>query len=119
MSSKLILEVKKMLLEIKNLRVHYERVEVVKGISLNVEDGSIVSLIGANGAGKSTVLRTLIGLKQPSEGEIRFLDGRIDGLKPASIVKAGIALVPEGGRIFTKLTVAENLGTGAYLRRDR
>ena len=119
MSSKLILEVKKMLLEIKNLRVHYERVEVVKGISLNVEDGSIVSLIGANGAGKSTVLRTLIGLKQPSEGEIRFLDGRIDGLKPAKIVKAGIALVPEGGRIFTKLTVAENLGTGAYLRRDR
>jgi len=119
MSSKPTLEVTKMLLEIRNLRVHYERVEVVKGISLNVEDGSIVSLIGANGAGKSTVLRTLIGLKHPSEGEIRFMGGRIDGLKSANIVKAGIALVPEGGRIFTKLTVAENLRTGAYLRRDK
>jgi branched-chain amino acid transport system ATP-binding protein len=108
-----------MLLEIKNLRVHYERVEVVKGISLQVEEGSIVSLIGANGAGKSTVLRSLMGLKHPSSGEIQFRDKRIDGLKPANIVKTGIALVPEGGRIFSKLTVAENLRTGAYLRRDR
>lgn len=108
-----------MLLEIRNLRVHYERAEVIKGISLKVEEGSIVSLIGANGAGKSTVLRALTGLKHLSAGEIRFQDKRIDGFKPAGIVKAGIALVPEGGRIFSKLTVAENLGTGAYLRRDR
>lgn len=108
-----------MLLEIRNLRVHYERVEVVKGISLEVEEGSIVSLIGANGAGKSTLLRTLTGLKHPSAGEIWFQDRRIDGSKPARIVKAGISLVPEGGRIFSKLTVAENLGTGAYLRRDK
>lgn len=108
-----------MLLEIKNLRVHYERVEVVKGISLQVSEGSIVSLIGANGAGKSTVLRTLMGLKHPSEGEIRFQGKRIDGFKPAGIVKEGIALVPESGRIFAKLTVAENLRAGAYLRRDK
>jgi branched-chain amino acid transport system ATP-binding protein len=108
-----------MLLEIKNLRIHYERVEVVKGISLQVSEGSIVSLIGANGAGKSTVLRTLMGLKHPSEGEIRFQGKRIDGFKPAGIVKEGIALVPESGRIFAKLTVAENLRAGAYLRRDK
>jgi branched-chain amino acid transport system ATP-binding protein len=108
----------KMLLEIKNLSVHYERVEVVKGISLQVSEGSIVSLIGANGAGKSTVLRTLMGLKHPSGGEIWFQGKRIDGFRPAGIVKEGIALVPESGRIFAKLTVAENLRAGAYLRRD-
>jgi branched-chain amino acid transport system ATP-binding protein len=109
----------KMLLEIRNLRVHYERVEVVKGISLQVCEGSIVSLIGANGAGKSTVLRTLMGLKHPSGGEIWFQGKRIDGSKPAGIVKEGIALVPESGRVFAKLTVAENLKAGAYLRRDK
>jgi len=108
-----------MLLEIKSLKVHYERVEVVKGISLQVEEGRIVSLIGANGAGKSTVLKTLMGLKLPSEGEIWFQGKRIDGIKPAGIVKGGIALVPEGGRIFSKLTVSENLKSGAYMRRDR
>lgn len=108
-----------MLLEIKSLKVHYERVEVVKGISLKVEEGRIVSLIGANGAGKSTLLKTLMGLKLPSEGEIWFQGKRIDGVKPAGIVKGGIALVPEGGRIFSKLTVSENLKSGAYMRRDR
>jgi branched-chain amino acid transport system ATP-binding protein len=108
-----------MLLEIRNLSVHYDRVEVVKGLSLQVSEGSIVSLIGANGAGKSTVLRTLMGLKHPSEGEIRFQGKRIDGFKPAGIVKEGIALVPESGRIFAKLTVAENLRAGAYLRQDK
>jgi branched-chain amino acid transport system ATP-binding protein len=108
-----------MLLEIKSLKVHYERVEVVKGISLQVEEGRIVSLIGANGAGKSTLLKTLMGLKLPSEGEIWFQGKRIDGVKPAGIVKGGIALVPEGGRIFSKLTVSENLKSGAYMRRDR
>jgi len=108
-----------MLLEIEDLHVHYGPIEVVKGVSLKAAEGSIVSLIGANGAGKTTVLRALSGLKRPTGGQIRFQGQRIDGWRPARIVKAGVAQVPEGGRIFTKLTVAENLKTGAYLRRDR
>lgn len=108
-----------MLLELKELRVRYDTVEAVKGVSLVVEEGEIVSLIGANGAGKSTILKAISGLIRPASGQIWFQGQRIDGLKPASIVKAGIAQVPEGGRLFTKLTVAENLQAGAYLRRDR
>jgi branched-chain amino acid transport system ATP-binding protein len=108
-----------MLLEIKDLRVRYKTVEALKGISLGVEEGTIVTLIGANGAGKSTTLRTLSGLIRPFAGEIRFKDQRIEMWKPANIVKAGIAHVPEGGRLFTKLTVIENLRTGAYLRKDK
>jgi len=108
-----------MLLEIEDLHVHYGPVEVVKGVSLEASEGNIVSLIGANGAGKTTLLRALSGLKRPTAGQIRFQGQRIEGWRPARIVKAGLAQVPEGGRIFTKLTVAENLKTGAYLRRDR
>jgi branched-chain amino acid transport system ATP-binding protein len=108
-----------MLLEVKDLRVHYNTVEVLRGISLDVSEGTIVTLIGANGAGKSTVLQTLSGLKHPTVGEIWFRGQRIDQWKTASIVKAGIAQVPEGGRIFSTLTVAENLRAGAYLRKDR
>jgi len=109
----------KMLLEIKNLRVSYATVEAVKGVSLNVDEGTIVTLIGANGAGKSTILQTLSGLIRPQAGEIFYEGRQIDRWKPARIVKAGIAQVPEGGRIFTKLTVLENLQAGAYLRRDK
>ena len=108
-----------MLLEVKDLRVHYGTVEVLRGISLDVSEGSIVTLIGANGAGKSTVLQTLSGLKHPTMGEIWFRGQRIDRWKTASIVRAGIAQIPEGGRIFSTLTVAENLRAGAYLRKDR
>jgi len=108
-----------MLLEIEDLRVHYGPVEVVKGVSLKADEGNIVSLIGANGAGKTTVLRALSGLKRATAGQIRFRGQRIEGWRPARIVKAGVAQVPEGGRIFTKLTVMENLRTGAYLRRDQ
>ena len=108
-----------MLLEVKNLRVHYGTIEVLRGISLDVNEGNIVTLIGANGAGKSTVLQTLSGLKHPTSGEIWFKGQRIDRWKTASIVKAGIAQIPEGGRIFSTLTVTENLRTGAYLRKDR
>ena len=108
-----------MLLEIKNLSVSYDRIEAVKGVSLQVAEGSIVTLIGANGAGKSTLLKALSGINRPSGGQIWFDGRRIDGWKPARIVKAGMAQVPEGGRIFAKLTVAENLRAGAYLRRDR
>jgi len=108
-----------MLLEVKELKVRYGTVEAVKGVSLMVEEGSIVTLIGANGAGKSTILKALSGLIRPFSGEIRLEGKRVDIWKPAKIVKAGMAQVPEGGRIFAKLTVAENLRAGAYLRRDR
>jgi branched-chain amino acid transport system ATP-binding protein len=108
-----------MLLDVKNIIVRHGSIEAVKGVSLSVEDGTIVSLIGANGAGKSSLLKALSGLNRSIEGEIWFKGKRIDGWKPARIVKAGIAQVPEGGRIFTKLTVEENLRAGAYLRRDQ
>jgi branched-chain amino acid transport system ATP-binding protein len=108
-----------MLLDIKNIIVRHGGIEAVKGVSLTVEDGMIVSLIGANGAGKSSLLKAISGLNRSTEREIWFRGKRIDGWKPAKIVKAGIAQVPEGGRIFSKLTVEENLRTGAYLRRDR
>ncbi|UCD79307.1 MAG: ABC transporter ATP-binding protein [Desulfobacterales bacterium] len=108
-----------MLLEVKNIIVRYGGIEAVKGVSLSVEEGTIVSLVGANGAGKSSLLKALSGLNRSIEGEIWFKGKRIDGWKPARIVKAGIAQVPESGRIFAKLTVEENLRTGAYLRRDQ
>jgi branched-chain amino acid transport system ATP-binding protein len=108
-----------MLLEVKDLKVRYGTVEAVKGISLMVEEGSIVALIGANGAGKSTTLKALSGLIRPCAGEIRLHGKKVDTWKPAKIVKAGMAQVPEGGRVFAKLTVEENLRAGAYLRRDR
>jgi branched-chain amino acid transport system ATP-binding protein len=108
-----------MLLEVKDLKVRYGTVEAVKGVSLMVEEGSIVTLIGANGAGKSTILKALSGLILPFAGEIWLQGKRVDIRKPAKIVKAGMAQVPEGGRVFAKLTVEENLRAGAYLRRDR
>ena len=108
-----------MLLEIKDLRVHYQTVEVLQGVSLKVDRGQIVSLIGANGAGKSTLLRALSGLKKPTSGEITFDGQRIEGNKPSRIVKAGIAQAPEGGKVFAKLTVMENLRCGATLRKDK
>jgi branched-chain amino acid transport system ATP-binding protein len=108
-----------MLLEVEDLKVRYGTVAAVKGVSLMVEEGSIVALIGANGAGKSTILKALSGLIRPWAGEIRLQGKRINIWKPANIVKAGMAQVPEGGRVFAKLTVEENLRAGAYLRRDR
>ena len=108
-----------MLLEIKNVEVYYQKVAAVRGISLHVEGTEIITLIGANGAGKSTTLRTISGLKHPATGEIWFDGDRIDRLSPDKIVKRGIAHVPEGRRIFPELTVLENLYTGAYLRNDK
>lgn len=108
-----------MLLEIDNVHVHYNKVAALKGISIEVPTGGIVTIIGSNGAGKSTTLRALSGLVRISSGQIRFDGERIDHLRPEKIVAKGIAQVPEGRRIFPDLTVEENLRTGAYLRNDQ
>lgn len=106
------------MLEIKNLHVNYGGISAVKGISISVPEKSIVTLIGANGAGKSTTLRTIAGLVKPSNGEITFLGENIIGKDTIDIVAKGITLVPEGRRVFANLTVLENLKIGAYLQKD-
>ena len=106
------------LLQVTDLEVHYGKVQAIKGIDIRLEAADIITLIGANGAGKSTTLRTLSGLSRPTTGTILFEGERIDGLEPDRIVARGIAHVPEGRRVFPELTVLENLMTGAYLRRD-
>jgi branched-chain amino acid transport system ATP-binding protein len=107
-----------MLLEINNVHVHYHKVAALKGIDMEVPEDGIVTIIGANGAGKSTTLRAISGLVGISKGEIVFAGKRIDGLAPEKIVALGIAHVPEGRRVFPGLTVEENLRTGAFLRSD-
>ena len=116
---KLTWVLKQMLLEIKNIRVHYGGAEALRGISLGIEEGKITSLVGANGAGKSTTLRVICGLRPPTTGEVWFGGERIDRMPVRKIVERGIALVPEGRRIFPQMTVLENLKMGAYLRKDR
>lgn len=108
-----------MLLEIKNVEVHYHKVAALKGVNMSVPDKGIVTIIGANGAGKSTTLRAISGLVRISRGEIIFAGKRIDTLPPEKIVALGIAHVPEGRRVFPGLTVEENLRTGAFLRSDK
>ncbi|KRA00108.1 ABC transporter ATP-binding protein [Mesorhizobium sp. Root157] len=108
-----------MLLEVRNLHVHYQKVAALKGVSLEVPSGGIVTIIGANGAGKSTTLRSISGLTKPSKGEIHFNGERIDNLPAEKIVARGIAHVPEGRRVFPDLTVEENLRIGAFLRTDK
>ena len=108
-----------MLLELREASVHYNKVAALKAASMQVPEGGVVTIIGANGAGKSTTLRAISGLAKTSSGEIRFGDERIDRLPPEKIVARGIAHVPEGRRIFPDLTVEENLNTGAFLRRDK
>ncbi len=103
-----------MMLQVKDLNVYYGPIHAVKGISFDVEEGEIVTLIGANGAGKSTTLKTISGLLRSKGGEIDFLGQRISATAPHKIVKLGIAHIPEGRRIFTKLTVEENLEMGAF-----
>ena len=105
-------------LSIQDLRVNYGGIEAVKGISFEVPKGDIVTLIGANGAGKSTTLRTVAGLVKARSGRVKFLGEDITEKDPASIVKRGITMVPEGRRIFPNLTVLENLRVGAYVRND-
>ncbi len=106
------------ILSIKDLKVSYGGIEAVKGISFDVKRGEIVTLIGANGAGKSSTLRAIAGLVKPSGGSISFQGEDITSADPTEIVKRGVTLVPEGRRIFADLTVLENLKIGAYLRKD-
>jgi branched-chain amino acid transport system ATP-binding protein len=107
------------LLDIKNVKVLYGKVEAVKGASLDISEREIVVVIGANGAGKSTILRTISGLNNPASGEIWYSGRRIDGLPAHGITKMGISHVPEGRRLFPRLNVLDNLQLGAYLQRDK
>jgi len=108
-----------MLLSVKDITVQYGKAVALYGISMEVAEGAVVSIIGANGAGKSTILRAISGLVKPTSGEILFEGRRVDGLDPADIVKLGIVHVPEGRRLFPYLTVLSNLKLGASLRKDK
>ncbi len=107
------------LLKIENLSVHYGAIQALHGVSIAVEPGEIVTLIGANGAGKSTTLRAVSGLVKPSAGTITFDGKNLAGLAPHKILRRGLAQVPEGRGIFPNLTVDENLDLGAFARTDR
>ncbi len=107
------------LLELQNVHTYYGKIHALKGVSLRVEKGEIVTLIGSNGAGKSTTLRTISGLLTPRQGEVHLKGKRIDKIAAHEIVKLGVAQSPEGRRIFPRLTVLENLEMGAYLHNIR
>ena len=109
------------LLEIKNIETYYDLIYAVRGASLTVEEGSITAILGNNGAGKSTILKTVMGLieNQPDKGSIEFMGKRIDGMDTDKIVRMGITLVPEGREVFDELTIRENLLMGAYIRKDK
>ena len=107
------------MLKIENLEVAYGNIKAIKGISLEVNQGEIVTLIGSNGAGKSTTLRAISGILKPRSGSITFNGERIDGVEGHEIVAKGICQSPEGRRIFPKMTVDENLDLGAFLRNDK
>ena len=107
------------MLEVKNLSVHYGIIQAVRNVDFKVNEGEIVSLIGANGAGKSTILKTLSGLIHPSEGEIVYLGENIASTSAKKIVEKGLVQVPEGRHVFPGLTVKENLELGAFLRKDK
>ena len=107
------------MLEIKDIHVFYGAIHAIKGISLEVNEGEIVTLIGANGAGKSTTLRTISGLLKPKTGTMTFEGKNIAGVPAHNIVKAGISQVPEGRRIFAEMSVMENLDLGAFIRKDK
>ena len=108
-----------MLLKVENLTTSYGKIEALKGIDLSVEQGEIVTLVGANGAGKSTTLKTLSGQIQPRTGTVEFDGKSIVGMPAFKVAAAGVVQVPEGRRIFSRMTVTENLEMGAYLRKDK
>jgi branched-chain amino acid transport system ATP-binding protein len=107
------------LLNVSNVELYYDHVYALKGVSLNVNEGETVALIGANGAGKSSILRAITGLKKVRSGEIHFRGHRIDGTRPDELVRMGIAMVPEGRRVFSYMTVRDNLMMGAFTRTDK
>jgi branched-chain amino acid transport system ATP-binding protein len=107
------------LLEVTDIRTFYGNIEALKGISVTVEEGEVVTLIGSNGAGKSTTLRSISGLTPPREGSIKFDGTEIGEVPPQEIVQMGISQAPEGRHVFSRMTVRENLDLGAYLRKDR
>jgi ABC-type branched-chain amino acid transport systems, ATPase component len=105
-------------LEVKNINVYYGAIHAIKDVSFEVREGEVVSLIGANGAGKTTILHTISGLLRPQSGEITFRGQKIDRMEAHKIVRLGLAHVPEGRRVFAKMTVQENLEMGAFIRND-
>jgi len=107
------------LLRISNIESYYGPIMAIKGVSLEVKEGSIVTILGANGAGKTTILRTISGVLDPEKGTVEFMDRKINGWAPNRIVRQGISHVPEGREVFDDLTVRENLMMGAYLRNDK
>jgi len=107
------------LLEVENIETYYGNIQALKGISLTVDQGEIVTLIGSNGAGKSTTLRTISGLLRPRSCEITMRGERIDQHRPHEIVELGVCQSPEGRRVFTRMSVHENLEMGAFSRTDR
>ena len=107
------------LLEVNDMHTFYGNIEALKGISITVDEGEVVTLIGSNGAGKSTTLRSISGLTPPREGTIKFDGTEIGEVPPQEIVQMGVALSPEGRHVFARMTVRENLELGAYLRKDR
>jgi branched-chain amino acid transport system ATP-binding protein len=109
------------ILEIKNIETYYDLIYAIRGVSMSVEESAITAILGANGAGKSTILKTIMGLieDQPDKGTIELMGKRIDGADTEKIVRMGVACVPEGREVFEELTVRENLAMGAYIRDDR
>ncbi len=108
-----------MYFELKNISVHYDKVQALENVTLHLEQGEIVALIGANGAGKTSTLRAITALARPSSGEIWFGEKRIDRLEPAAVVALGISMVPEGRHVYPFMSVKDNLLMGAYLRTDK
>lgn len=107
------------LLECKNIEINYDQVRAVKNVSLTLEEGETITLIGANGAGKSSILKAITGLKQPNSGEILFNGEKLNGMSPSKIVEKGIAMTPEGRRVFPYMSVKDNLLMGAFTRKDK
>lgn len=107
------------LLKVSNVETFYGQIQALKGISLDVEEGKIVTLLGANGAGKSTTMKTIVGLLKPKKGSVEFLGENVTGFRPDQLLRKGIAIVPEGRAILSSMTVMENLDMGAYHRKDK
>jgi len=107
------------MLDFKDVELYYDHVYALKGVSLHVDQGETVALIGANGAGKSSILRAITGLAKPLKGSVTFEGERVDGTDPSAIVKRGIAMVPEGRRVFPFMTVKDNLMMGAFTRSEK